>query len=87
MPDLPPEPQRPRGGSDDEYLKWKRAHAKWARYMRDAAGNPERNEEEAMDRARQKNDRDFEQGVEDLMGYTMDEVRDALLCSGPQKKI
>jgi hypothetical protein len=55
--------------------------------MRDAAGNPERNEEEAMDRARQKNDRDFEQGVEDLMGYTMDEVRDALLCSGPQKKI
>jgi hypothetical protein len=79
MPDLPPEPEKPQGGGDKEYLKWKKAHAQWSRLARDAGSNVERNEEEAMDRARQKGDNDFAQGIEDLMGYDMDDVRDALL--------
>jgi hypothetical protein len=78
MADLPPEPEKPRGGSDKEYLKWKKSHAEWARMARDAESDPERNEEEAMDRARQRGDSDFADGVEELLGYTLDEVRDAL---------
>lgn len=79
MADLPPEPEKPRGGSDKEYLKWKKSHAEWARMVRDGGSDPERNEEEAIERARQRGDSDFAQGIEDLMGYSMDEVRDALL--------
>lgn len=83
MPDLPPEPERPKNMSDKDFKAWKKAHAQWQRMVRDAAGDPVRNEEEAIERAKQKGDRDFEQGIEELLGYSLDEVRDAFRSADP----
>lgn len=64
------------GGSDAEYRKYKKARADWNRMIRDAASDPVRNEEEAIERAKQSGDREFEQGIEDLIGYSLKDVQE-----------
>lgn len=64
------------GGSDAEYRRYKKARAEWARLIRDAGSDAERSEEEAIERAAQKGDQDFEQGIENLIGYTAQDIRE-----------
>jgi hypothetical protein len=85
MPNLPddPEPQRPREMSDKQYRQWKQEHREWKnrqewrKMIQGGGSDPARNEDEAIERARQRGDKDFEQGVEDILGYSLDEVREA----------
>lgn len=78
-----PEPIRPKQMSDKEYRQWKQQHREWKnrqewrKMIQGGGSDPVRNEDEAIERARQRGDKDFEQGVEDLLGYSLDEVREA----------
>lgn len=83
MSDDDPEPIRPREMSDKQYREWRRQHREWKqredwrKMIQGGGSDPARNEDEAIERARQRGDTDFAEGVEEILGYTLDEVRDA----------
>jgi len=79
--DMPPEPEW-EGGSDAEFRKYKKAKADWYRMLRQtekAAGHdPTNTEEENIQKAKEWSDRSFAEGVEEIMGYSLQDIREAL---------